>query len=295
MRNEWPALPLDEWFDTYQTLQMWTQVVGKVCLKLVPPVNHYWNIAFQIHARGLSTPLIPYEDRSFNICFNFVDHRLEILCSDGGARHINLEPMTVADFYRKVMAELDSMGIHIKIWTMPVEVPDPIRFTEDTTHHSYNPIQANAYWRALVLMKPVFENFRCEFVGKCSPVHFFWGSFDVAVTRFSGRRAPAKPEMGAMYAEAYSHEVISHGFWPGSGPIQEAAFYGYSVPAPEGFGKAAVKPEAAYFHEQLGEFILPYEAVRTSADPEAALRSFLDSTYDAAADLAKWDRAELER
>lgn len=295
MTNEWPALPLDSWRATYATLHMWTQVVGKICLEFVPPANHFWNIAFRVDARGLTTPLIPYEGRPFTIRFDFVDHQLAILCSDGGARHFPLEPMSVAEFYRKLMAELAAMGIRVKIWTMPVEIPDPIRFTKDTLHHDYNPDQAHAFWRALVAIAPVFEAFRCEFVGKCSPVHFFWGSFDLAVTRFSGRRAPAKPEMGAMYAEAYSHEVISHGFWPGSGPIQEAAFYAYCVPAPEGFAKSKVMPAAAYYDEALGEFILPYDAVRTAPDPVGQLLQFMRTTYDAAANLARWDRGELER
>jgi uncharacterized protein DUF5996 len=295
MSDYWPALPLEEWRDTYATVHMWSQIVGKICLKLAPPTNHYWGIAFHLDARGFMTPLLPYEDRAFAIRFNFIDRQLEILCSDGGLRHIALGPMTVVDFYHQLMHELHEMGIVVKIWTMPVEIPDPIRFTEDTVHHAYDADQAEAFWRALVAIKPVFEGFRCGFLGKCSPVHFFWGSFDLAVTRFSGRRAPAQPEKGAMYAEAYSHEVISHGFWPGSGPVQEAAFYAYSVPAPSGFQSASVLPGAAYFHQELGEFILPYEAVRTAASPERELRSFLESTYSAAADLADWNRAELER
>jgi hypothetical protein len=295
MQTEWPALPLDQWRDTYATLHMWTQIVGKICLKLVPPANHYWGIAFQVDARGLTTPLMPYQDRPFAIRFNFVDHRLEILCSDGGSNHIPLEPMSVAEFYQRLMAELKGMGIEVTIWTMPVEVPDPIRFTEDTVHYAYDANQAHAFWRALVAIKPVFESFRCRFVGKCSPVHFFWGSFDLAVTRFSGRRAPARPEMGPMYAEAYSQEVISHGFWPGSGPIQEAAFYAYAVPAPADLAKAAIKPTEAYYHQELGEFILPYAAVQATPNPEAELMKFLESTYAAAAKLANWDRSTLER
>jgi Family of unknown function (DUF5996) len=192
MDKNWPALSLEEWRPTYATLHMWTQIVGKICLKLVSPVNHYWNIAFHIDARGFITPLIPYEDRPFAMRFDFVEHRLEILCSDGGARLIPLEPMTVAEFYGRIMAELEDMNIKVKIWMMPVEIPNPIRFTDDTVHHEYNPEQAHQFWRALVAMKPVFEDFRCKFVGKCSPVHFFWGSFDLAVTRFSGRRAPPR-------------------------------------------------------------------------------------------------------
>jgi hypothetical protein len=295
VNQNWPEISFEAWKGTYATVHMWTQIVGKICLKLTPLTNHYWNIAFHVDARGLSTPMLPYADRPFSIRFNFVDHRLEILCSDGGARSFPLEPMSVADFYTRIMAELAAMGIVVKIWTMPVEIQNPIRFTEDTVHDAYDPHQIHAFWRALVAMKPVFEEFRCGFVGKCSPVHFFWGSFDLAVTRFSGNKAPAKPEMGAMYGEAYSHEVISHGFWPGSGPLLEAAFYAYSVPAGEGFPDAKVEPRSAYFHKELGEFILPYEAVRTAPSPGDELRSFLQSTYDAAANLARWDRANLER
>ncbi len=295
MNAQWPALVLGEWRDTYDTLHMWTQIVGKICLKLMPPANQFWNITFRVDPRGLVTPLMPYENRTFSIRFNFVDHRLEILCSDGGRREFPLEPMTVAEFHRKVFAELAAIGIHVKIWPMPVEIPNPIPFTEDTVHASYESSQALAFWRALLSIQPAFESFRCGYQGKCSPVHFFWGSFDLAVTRFSGRRAPARPEMGAMYAEAYSQEVISHGFWPGSGPVQEAAFYAYIVPAPKGFAQAGVEPKAAYFHEELGEFILPYEAVRAAPSPERELTSFLNSTYDAAANLAEWDRPNLER
>ncbi len=274
---------------------MWTQIVGKICLKLAPPTNHFWGVTFQIDARGLTTPLLPYEDRPFALRFNFVDHRLEIHCSDGGSRIIPLEPMTVAEFYGRLMRELAGMGIKVKIWTMPVEVPDPIRFTEDTVHHDYVAEHAQAFWRALVAMKPVFEDFRSGFIGKCSPVHFFWGSFDLAVTRFSGRPAPARPGRNAVDAEAYSHEVISHGFWPGSGAVQEAAFYAYAAPAPSGFSSATIKPAATYFQEQMGLFVLPYEVVRAAASPEEELRVFLQSTYEAAAGLAHWNRMELER
>jgi len=295
MSTTWPELSSTKGRDTFATVHMWTQIVGKICLELTPLSNHYWNIAFQVDSRGFTTPLMPYEGRPFSIRFDFVDHRLELLCSDGGVRCIPLKPMTVAEFYRLLMEELAAMDIRVKIWTMPVEVVDPIRFTEDVTHRSYDPAEAHGFWRALVAIKPVFEEFRCGFVGKCSPVHFFWGSFDLAVTRFSGRRAPARPEMGAMYAEAYSHEVISHGFWPGSGPVQEPAFYAYAVPQPEGFPQAKVRPRAAFYHEELGEFILPYEAVRTSLDPEAALMDFMSTTYNTAADLAGWDRRSLER
>ena len=293
----WPPLPLEPWQDTLATLHMWTQVVGKVCLALTPVTNHYWNIAFQVTARGLATPSLTYRNRALTIAFDFVDHELVFRCSDGGTERIPLEPRPVAEFYRLVMDALHRLGIEIRIWTQPVEVPNPIRFESDTVHRSYDPASANAFWRALVAMKPVFEVFRSGFVGKCSPVHFFWGSFDLAVTRFSGRRAPERPGADPITREAYSHEVISHGFWPGSvgGPVQEAAFYAYAAPEPPGLKAAAVRPSAASYSTALSEFILPYEAVRTAASPEAELASFLASTYDAAADLAAWPRADLER
>jgi hypothetical protein len=274
---------------------MWTQIAGKIALALTPPANHYWNAALQLGPRGLRTQTLVQGSRSFMLEFDFVRHEFLVHCSDGSTRFVLLHPMSVAEFYRRARGEIKAIGIDVKIWPMPVEIPDPIRFTEDTIHASYDRTQVEAFWSAILSMKPVMEAFRCEFVGKCSPVHFFWGSFDVAVSRFSGRRAPARPEMGAMYAEAYSHEVISHGFWPGSGPIQEPAFYSYTVPAPEGYAEAKVSPAAAYFHQELGEFILPYEAVRTSASPEQALDEFLRSTYEAGANLAGWNREELER
>jgi uncharacterized protein DUF5996 len=293
--TEWPALPLDRWRDTYATLHMWTQVVGKVCLALTPLKNHYWNIAFQVTPAGLATPVMFQGDRTLQITFDFVRHEVRFEVSDGTCRQIPLAPRTVADFYALTMKTLDELGIRVHIWPVPVEIPDPIRFTEDVVHHSYDPEQAHDFWSALTAMKPVFETFGCQFLGKCSPVHFFWGSFDLAVTRFSGKRAPERPGAEAMMKEAYSHEVISHGFWPGSGPVQEAAFYAYAAPAPEGLATAAVQPEAAYYSQELGEFILPYEAVRRSGDPAAALAAFLSTTYEASARLAGWNRDELER
>jgi hypothetical protein len=291
----WPALRLDAWRDTYATLHMWTQIVGKLCLALTPRTNHFWNIAFQVTSRGLVTPTMTVGGHSLTITFDFVSHQLLFQCSDGRTETIPLQPCTVADFYRSVMATLHRMGVEAKIWTMPVEVPDPIRFEADTTHRSYDPAQANACWRALVAMKPVFEGFRCGFVGKCSPVHFFWGSFDLAVTRFSGRRAPARAGADPITAEAYSHEVISHGFWPGSGAIQEAAFYAYAAPEPPDLKDTTIRPAAAFYSKDLSEFILPYEAVRTAASPEKELTAFFETTYDAAARLASWNRADLER
>jgi hypothetical protein len=284
----WPALSLDAWRDTYATLHMWTQIVGKLCLALTPRTNHFWNVAFQVTPRGLATPSLTAGDRALTITFDFVSHQLVFQSSDGRTETIPLEPRTVADFYRLVMETLHRMGVDARIWTMPVEIPDPV-------HRSYDRTYASAFWRALIAMKPVFEGFRCDFVGKCSPVHFFWGSFDLAVTRFSGQRAPARAGADSITREAYSHEVISHGFWPGSGPIQQPAFYAYAAPEPAGFKDTAVRPAAAYYSKDLSEFILPYEAVRTAASPEKELTAFLESTYDRAAVLAKWNRADLER
>ncbi|HKB82023.1 MAG TPA: DUF5996 family protein [Burkholderiales bacterium] len=291
----WPALPLDAWRDTYATLHMWTQIVGKLCLALTPRTNHFWNVAFQVTSRGLATPSLTAGDHSLTISFDFVSHQLVFQCSDGRTEIIALEPRTVADFYRLVMQTLGRMGINARIWTMPVEIPDPVRFEADTMHRSYDRGHANAFWRALVTMKPVFERFRCDFVGKCSPVHFFWGSFDLAVTRFSGKRAPARAGADSITREAYSHEVISHGFWPGSGAIQQPAFYAYAAPEPAGFRDAQVRPADAFYSKDLSEFLLPYEAVRTAASPEKELTAFLESTYDRAAELAAWNRADLER
>jgi hypothetical protein len=291
----WPALPLEAWRETYATLHMWTQIVGKVCLALSPRTNHFWNVAFHMTSRGLETPSLTAGERALTLAFDFVAHRLVLQCSDGASETIPLEPRTVADFHRLVMEALRRMGVVVRIWTMPVEVPDPIRFEEDTMHRSYDRAQVNAFWRALVAMKPVLEGFRSGFVGKCSPVHFFWGSFDLAVTRFSGRRAPERAGADSIMREAYSHEVISHGFWPGSGAIQQPAFYAYAAPEPAGFKDAAVRPAAAFYSRELSEFILPYEAVRTAASPAADLGAFLDSTYERAATLAEWKRADLER
>ena len=293
--TRWPALSLDSWRDTYVTLHMWTQVVGKVCLALTPPTNHFWNIAFQITARGLVTPSMTAGARALTIAFDFVDHQLVIQTSDGRTERIPLEPRTVADFHRTVMDTLHRMEIDVHIWPMPVEVTDPIRFDRDDVHRAYDAESAHTLWRILLAIKPVLERFRSEFIGKCSPVHFFWGSFDVAVTRFSGHRAPERPGADAVTREAYSHEVISHGFWPGGGAIAEPVFYAYAAPEPDGFKTAAVRPRAAFYSTDMNEFFLPYEAVRTAAAPAEDLTAFLASTYDAAAALARWNRAELER
>jgi hypothetical protein len=292
--ERWPALPYDAWKGTYATLHMWTQVVGKVALALAPPLNHSWAVALNVTARGISTRPLPHDTRTFTMEFDLIDHRLVIRTSDGEERSLRLEPRTVADFYRAVMAMLLDLGLDVKIWPMPVEIPAPIRFDEDTVHAAYDPVFAHRFWRILTQVEEVFTRGRCAFVGKCSPAHFFWGSFDLAVTRFSGRRAPPR-EGPAFMRDAYSHEVISHGFWPGSGPILEPAFYAYAVPEPEGFKAARVQPEAAYYHPELNEFVLPYEAVRKADSPDAAIDSFVQSTYERGATLARWDRAALER
>ena len=290
----WPALPYDEWKDTYATLHMWTQVVGKIALAAAPPLNHCWGIALHLTARGLSTALLSHGRRSFTIEFDLVDHRLLIVTSDGGGRALPLAPRSVAEFYRDVMAALGELALPVKIWSMPVEIPSPIRFELDTEHDSYDPAYANRFWRVLLRIERVLTSSRCGFIGKVSPVNFFWGSFDLALTRFSGRPAPPR-EGPAFMRDAYSHEVISHGFWPGSGPILEPALYAYAVPEPPGLKEARVRPEAAYYHRELGEFILPYEAVRSATSPDGAIGEFIDSTYEAAATLARWDRRALER
>jgi len=294
MSDDWPALPYEAWKDTYATLHMWTQVVGKIALARAPALNHSWGAALHLTSRGLSTAALPYGARSFSILFDFIDHQLVIATADGDARAIRLRPVTVADFYRDVMTTLEDMGLPVGIWSMPVEIASPIRFEADTVHHSYDPVYANRVWRILLQVARVLTASRCSFVGKTSPAHFFWGSFDLALTRFSGRPAPAR-EGPAFMRDAYSHEVISHGFWPGSGAVLEPVFYAYAVPEPAGFKEARVRPDAAFYHTELGEFLLPYEAVRQSPSPEATLRSFVDSTYAAGATLAGWDRGALER
>lgn len=290
--ESWPALPSDAWKDTCATLHMWTQVVGKVALALAPPLNHSWAIALRVTPRGLATRRLVQGGRSFVMEFDFIEHQLVIGASDR-VRTIRLEPKTVAVFYREVRETLREMGIAVRMWPVPVEVPSPIPFAQDVEHDAYDPEFANRYWRILSRVEEVFTLTQCDFVGKCSPSHFFWGAFDLAVTRFSGRAAPPR-EGPAFMQEAYSHEVISHGFWPGSGPVLEPAFYAYAVPEPAGFADATVAPEAAVYHRELGEFVLPYDAVRQARSPEAEIRRFIDSTYARAATLAGWDRAALE-
>lgn len=292
--DRWPALPLSSWRDTYVTLHMWSQVVGKLTLTTTPLANHYWNVTFRYTARGFATQPMNVAGRTLTATFDFISHELVLHASDGAQERVRLEPKTVAQFHAEVMAALQRMGMAIRIWTTPVECEERIPFEQDTRHRSYDAKWANAFWRALDSMRPVFEEFRCRFIGKCSPLHFFWGAPDLALTRFSGRRSSDAPAGDAVERESYSHEVISHGFWPGGGEV-DASFYAYAKPEPEGFKSAAVRPAAARYDATLGEFLLPYEAVRTAADPEQALMQFLESTYAAGADLARWDRRALER
>jgi hypothetical protein len=296
--SRWPALPVAEWQATRDTLQLWTQIVGKVRMARTPLMSHWWNVPLYVTARGLSTSMIPAGGRGFQIDFDFTTHRLDIIVSDGELRTMPLEARAVADFYAELMALLDDVGLSTSIWTMPVEIPDAIPFDEDHVHVSYDRDQVERFWRALIEMVRVLEQFRSEFIGKVSPVHLFWGALDLAVTRFSGRPAPPHPG-GApncgphVMLEAYSHEVSSAGYWPG--PDGEGVFYSYAYPEPDGYRDQPIAPTDARFDETLGEFVLPYELVRTAPDPDAVLLDFLRSTYAAAADTARWNRNELER
>ena len=297
-QETWPALPVSEWIDTRDTLQLWTQIVGKIRMVRTPLMSHWWNVTLYVTARGLSTSLIPAADRAFQIDFDFVDHQLVVSTTDGAVRTSPLAPRSVADFYADVMSILDQLGLPTRIWTMPVEIPGAIPFDQDHVHASYDAEQVHRFWLGLVEMSRVFEQFRSEFIGKVSPVHLFWGALDLAVTRFSGRAAPPHPG-GApncgphVMHEAYSHEVSSAGYWPG--PDGEGVFYSYAYPEPPGYRDYAVRPGSARWHDTLGEFVLPYREVRTSPDPDAALLEFLRSTYVAAAETARWSRKELER
>jgi hypothetical protein len=290
-----PELPLEAWQNTYGTLHMWTQIIGKLRLALSPLINHWWEVPLYVNARGLTTSAIPYEDEIFEVQFDFIDHQLTIQTSGGSSKSMPLRAESVADFYAKFMSALKSLGIEVKIWTMPVEVANPIPFERDTQHASYDPEYAQRFWQILIFCDTVFKEFRSRFIGKDSPVHFFWGSFDLCVTRFSGRRAPERPGADPVTREAYSHEVISAGFWPGGGEIKGAAFYAYAAPEPAGFAQQSVQPSAAFYHPNLHEFLLMYDDVRKAASPREALLSFLQSTYEAGANLAQWDRKELER
>jgi hypothetical protein len=295
----WPELPTAAWRETYETLHLWTQIVGKIRLARTPWLNHSWHVTLYVTARGLTTSSIPDGTRSFQIDFDFIDHALRISTSDGTARQFALAGKSVAGFYTAIMADLAELGIDIAINETPNELPDPIPFSQDNRHASYDPDAVRRFFQILCNADRVFKQFRTGFLGKASPVHFFWGSFDLAVTRFSGRRAPRHPG-GVPHLpdevawEAYSHEVSSAGFWPGSGAIDYPAFYCYAYPEPAGFRTAPLRPDAAFFSEALGEFILPYDAVRTAAQPDQALLDFLQSTYEAAANSAKWDRDALE-
>lgn len=299
MENEiWPALPFNEWKETCTTLHMWTQIVGKIRMQFTPWTNHSWHVTLYLTARGLTTSPIPFGAGVFEIRFDFVAHELRLLTSEGRLKVIALAPQTVAQFYHTVIKALRDLGIEVHIGMTPNEVEDAIPFDQDNKHAAYDPEYANRFWRALLQIDRVFKEFRSDFCGKCSPVHFFWGSFDLAVTRFSGRRAPQHPGgvphlPDAVAREAYSHEVSSLGFWPGNEMMPEPIFYSYAYPQPNGFPDAKVQPAAATYNAQLKEFVLPYEAVRQAAAPDQALLDFARSTYDAASTLGNWDRAAL--
>jgi len=296
---DWPRLPSGQWGDTVETLHMWTQVVGKVRMEISPWVNHSWSVPLYLNARGFTTSTIPYGARTFEIDFDFVDHVLPIRASDGQTNVLTLQPKSVAQFYHELLETLSEMGLDVSIHTVPNEIPDPIAFPEDEVHRTYHSEHAHSLWSALVQADRVMKVFRARFTGKVSPVHFFWGSFDLAVTRFSGREAPAHPGgvpglPDEITREAYSHEVTSCRFWPGNREAPDPIFYAYAYPMPEGFSESSVKPAAAFWLEDLGEFALPYEVVRTSDAPDATLDAFFESTHAAAADLARWDREHLE-
>jgi hypothetical protein len=298
--QQWPDLPFAAWSETCDTLQLWTQIAGKVIMTLTPLINHWWNVTFHVTARGMAKRAIPYRGRVFDIVFDFIDHRLDIEASDGRVESIPLRPMAVADFYTEFMQRLQRLDIDTRIWTTPCEIEDCVQFDRDRHHAQYDPAYVRKFHQTLVQVDRVMNEFRARFIGKVSPVHFFWGSFDLAVTRFSGRAAP--PPKGHtpnvadwVMAEAYSHEVSSCGFWPGNGGFGQAAFYVYAYPEPQGYGDARLSMSAGAYNKDVGQFILPYGAVRQARDPDALLLSFLQETYAAAADLAKWDRGALER
>ena len=292
----WPPLPLASWSDTAATVHMWTQIVGKIRLALSPHVNHWWQVPLYVSARGLSTPPIPYRDRLFEMEFDFLDHNLEIRESNRATKYVPLFARPVAEFYRELMGVLHAISIDVTIWPKPVEVADPIPFSADTVHASYGPEAVTKFHRTLMSIDAVLQEYRGGFIGKSSPVHFFWGSFDLAVTRFSGRRAPEREGADPITREAYSHECSSAGFWPGGGgPVKDAAFYAYGAPEPQGYSQYPVRPAEAFYHPELKEFILMYDDVRNASSPERALRDFLESTYEAAAIRGNWDRGALER
>jgi hypothetical protein len=299
--SSWPELPYGAWKDTCATLQLWTQIVGKIRLEQTPWLNHSWHVVLYVGPRGLTTSSIPYGDRSFQLDFDFLDHVLRASTSDGGQKEIRLAPRSVAEFYADLLRSLAELGIRVRINELPNEIPDAIRFSEDHVYAAYDRDYAQRFWRILVQSERVFSKFRTSFIGKCSPVHFFWGSFDLAVTRFSGRRAPPMPSEGsvpnlpdAVTQDAYSHEVSSAGFWPGGQGIDYPAYYSYASPSPPGFSSATVRPSQAFWNRELNQYNLPYDVVRTADDPDEVLMDFLTSTYDAAASAGKWDRAALE-
>ena len=299
-QDVWPELNYHKWQDTCTTLHLWTQIAGKIRLVKTPWINHSWHATLYVMPRGLSTSPIVEGTRQFQIDFDFIDHRLVIQVSDGQTCSLPLQPMAVADFYGEVLAGLQQLGIRVRIHPLPNEISDPIPFPEDRSHGAYDAGYVQRFWRVLLQCDRVFKQFRAGFIGKCSPVHFFWGSFDLAVTRFSGRPAPVHPGgipylPDAVTREAYSQEVSSAGFWPGGGPLDYAAFYSYAYPPPGGFSTAPIVPEAAFYSPELGEFLLPYDAVRAADNPDVLLQAFLQSTYEAAANGAGWHRAALER
>lgn len=300
LQPTWPDLPLAAWADTCETLHLWTQVVGKVRCAQSPWLNHSWHVTLYVTARGLTTSPIPHGTRTFQLDFDFIDHRLVVQASDGGVGGFGLRPQSVAAFHRGLMDELDRLDLHVAMHMLPNEVADPVRFDRDEIHRAYDSEYAARFWRVLVQADRVFKVFRAHYLGKCSPVHFFWGAADLAVTRFSGRTAPRHPGgiphlPDWVAREAYSHEVSSGGFWAGGGAVPYAAFYSYAYPEPAGFSAARVRPDAAFYHRDLGEFVLPYDAVRAAADPDRTLLAFLQDTYEAAATLGGWDRELLER
>ncbi len=295
----WPSLDYAAWRETCATLQLWTQIAGKIRLALGPWINHSWGVTLYVTSRGLTTSLIPYGTRAFEIEFDFIRHQLGISTTEGDERAIRLQPQSVASFYGEMMSKLRELAIEVQIGMRPNETLEAIPFDRDEKHAAYDPEYANRFWRVLLQVDRVFKEFRSRFCGKCSPVHFFWGSFDLAVTRFSGRPAPPHPGgiphlPDAITREAYSQEVSSLGFWPGNDQIPTALFYSYAYPSPDGFAQAKVKPAAASFHPQLREFVLPYDDVRGAESPDDAVLEFAQTTYDAAATLAKWDRAAFE-
>lgn len=300
MTEPWPELPFADWADTCATLQLWTQVVGKIRLAHTPMMNHWWNVPLYVNSRGLTTSLIPHPAGGFQIDFDFIDHRLKILTCSGAMQTVTLEPKSVADFHAELMGRLRSLGLETRIWTMPVELADAIPFDQDRVHAAYDAEYAKRFWRILLQVDRLMKRFRAPFLGKVSPVHFFWGSFDMAVTRFSGRIAPPlhseSPNLAPwVMQEAYSHEVSSCGFWPGNGGYGRAAFYSYAYPEPAGFGQTRVVPGSAFYDLDLGQFILPYDAVRVAPSPDESVLQFFQATYAAAADLGGWDRGALER